>query len=280
MYEDLFRLCLPSADIAQTLIDAAVSLTLKRICLASERYGIRVAHWLSKLPGGQIPEVLKRLVTGLPMLLNYANESTALALNLCEFLARVWQITGENITTDIAAEVLALEPRVDHNIIDICSQIVEGKEITPLSALQANSPNARLKIWTDLQALCDPRLEARMVEIEHILAQSSNLAPHQYFDAVTDIAILNRDSFKPFKPQLTSRAFDCLLRYCKSEQYAKFYEGLYHVPDFLCKLELMIMEMPERVPMSELHYLATLSGVLRCWITPLRLFPYDERREL
>ncbi|KAJ7486138.1 hypothetical protein B0H11DRAFT_2017085 [Mycena galericulata] len=262
MCEDLLRLCLPSADIAQILSEAAVSLTLRRICLGSERSSICCTLGLSKLPRGQIKEVLKRLVTGLPMLSNHVNQSTPLALNLCEFLARVWQITGESITADVAPKVLALEPRVDHNIIDICSQIVEGKEIIPLSALQAKSRDARFNIWMDLQTH-GLRLETRMIEIEHILTQSSNLAPHQYFDAITDATILPRNSFIPFHPQLTTMAFDCLLNYGKSTQSGIFYEALRYFPDFHYKLELMIMESREHISMNELHHLATLLGLVR-----------------
>ncbi|KAJ7689162.1 hypothetical protein B0H17DRAFT_1067131 [Mycena rosella] len=258
MFDELFKLCLPTPYMAPVLTNVAVLLTLRRIC-RSEYSRIHGAISLLKIPVEQRQGVLKTLVNNVPLLL-HATTGGRDVVYLFDLLTTTVQITGVYLSRDIATAVTRLGRLKMHPIITICSDILAWRKISPLSKLQASGTDSdsRFKTWKVVQIY--GFLDSRMTEIESILA--SNLSTeHQTFDAVADAAIFMR---KDFSPKLRSSASDCLFNYCSTSiQDRIFHEALQYQPSFSYLLEIMLIEpdLRERLPRNELYNLAMLWSI-------------------
>ncbi|KAJ7696246.1 hypothetical protein B0H17DRAFT_1054018, partial [Mycena rosella] len=211
MFDELFKLRLPTPYIAAVLTNIAVLLTLRRIC-RSEDSRIHSAISLLKLPVEQSQGVLKTLVNCFYLTLTRSHTTTSRrgildVVYLFDLLATTVQITGVYLSRDIATAVTRLgHLKITHPIITICSDILAWRKISPLSKLQESGTNSdsRFKTWKVVQI--HGLLDSRMTAIESIMA--SNLwTEHQTFDTVADAAIFMR---KSFSPKLRSSASDCL----------------------------------------------------------------------
>ncbi|KAF7364951.1 hypothetical protein MVEN_00365900 [Mycena venus] len=254
--EDLFRVRLSpetSSD-PPTLSNATILMIFGRICNGSDNERIRCGLCVRELFGDQVQVFLQQLLSNELLLIHRAIADNPLAhKNICEFLATIFQITGDYCSRDVATKILTLLGK-DHlwPVIRIATEIVEQKEISPLSKLQTTGrswDSVRIRTWRAFQWI-GPSHEngltpkSRMLQIEHILSTKSNVLDHHFFDAVADASIFTRDFFTP---ELRSSAFECLFKYCLTSPWEK---PLRYYPCFYHELVLRDMELHFQLPMG------------------------------
>ncbi|KAJ7367237.1 hypothetical protein DFH08DRAFT_836905 [Mycena albidolilacea] len=222
---------------------------------------IRCALSISRLSKNEIAEILKILLTNEQLSICKTIPFNVLAAEqLCEFLAIICQITGEYISRDVAWELSSFPIR--HRVITIASQIIEEKEVTPLSKLRTVSgletndrrDLVRLKTWTVLQTH-GLRLESQVLQIQKILSGKPKVSNHQIFDAVVDASFFTRECFSL---ELRCSAFDCLLKYALTPtlEQMELYNILEDYSGFYRELERRTVM--RELPMDKLYNVATL----------------------
>ncbi|KAJ7367223.1 hypothetical protein DFH08DRAFT_836882 [Mycena albidolilacea] len=233
--------------VPQTLTQAMARKMLGQIW-GSEVDRIRCAISVGKLSKNQVADILKTLLTIDQISICKTIPFNVLAAEqLCEFLAIIFQITGEYISGDIAWDSELSSFPIQHPVITILGINVNGQR-----------DSIRLATWRVLQTH-GLRLESRVSQIQDILSRKPEVSNHQIFDAVADASIFTSENFSH---ELRSSAFDCLFKYWSAPRLKQIelYDllkdnyGFYH--------ELERRTLMREVPMNKLYDMATLLSIL------------------